>query len=151
MSGNAYYIPGDTGVGTKLPIGEYEATITALDVVQDVKCGKFIADIFKPVYTVQHRDYPRTDIKDNGIFRYKEKPGYSYKPSRNWGFAKFCGILNLEQKDGDRITLPYLKFDTMDGFKVVIEISYKNFVNESGNPVRYPVATLKKKIGEVPF
>jgi hypothetical protein len=151
MSGNAYYIPGDTGVGIKLPIGEYEAIITSLGVVDNVKCGKFIADIFKPGYKIQHRDYPSTDVKDNGIFRYKEKIGYSFKPSRNWGFAKFCGILGLEQKDGDKIALPYLKFDMIDGLRVVVEINYKNFVNESGNPVRYPVGTLKKKIGDVPF
>lgn len=151
MSGDAYYIPGDTGAGKKLPVGEHEATIKSLDVVDNVECGKFIADIFKPVYRVQHEDYPAVDVRDNGIFRYKDKPGFSYKPNRNWGFAKFCGILGLEQRDGDRITLPYLTLDMVDGFKVIIEIAYKDFINESGNPIKYPVGTLKKKVGEVPF
>ena len=151
MSGNAYYIPGETGSGPKLPSGEYEATITSLEMTENVKCGGFIADIFKPVYRVANSEYQNTDVKDNGVFRYKEKAGYNFKPSRNWGFAKFCGILGLDREDGGKVTLPYLQFDMIDGFKVVIDVSYKNFVNESGNPVRYPVATLKKKLGEVPF
>ncbi len=151
MSGNAYYIPGETGSGPKLPSGEYEATITSLEMTENVKCGGFIADIFKPVYRVANSEYQNTDVRDNGVFRYKEKAGYNFKPSRNWGFAKFCGILGLDREDGGKVTLPYLQFDMIDGFKVVIDVSYKNFVNESGNPVRYPVATLKKKLGEVPF
>jgi hypothetical protein len=151
VSGNAYYIPGETGSGPKLPSGEYEATITSLEMTENVKCGGFIADIFKPVYRVANSEYQNTDVKDNGVFRYKEKAGYNFKPSRNWGFAKFCGILGLDREDGGKVTLPYLQFDMIDGFKVVIDVSYKNFVNESGNPVRYPVATLKKKLGEVPF
>ena len=151
MSGNAYYIPGETGSGPKLPSGEYEATITSLEMTENVKCGGFIADIFKPVYRVANAEYQNTDVRDNGVFRYKEKAGYNFKPSRNWGFAKFCGILGLDREDGGKVTLPYLQFDMIDGFKVVIDVSYKNFVNESGNPVRYPVATLKKKLGEVPF
>ena len=151
MSGNAYYIPGETGSGPKLPSGEYEATITSLEMTENVKCGGFIADIFKPVYRVANSEYQNTDVRDNGVFRYKEKAGYNFRPSRNWGFAKFCGILGLDREDGGKVTLPYLQFDMIDGFKVVIDVSYKNFVNESGNPVRYPVATLKKKLGEVPF
>tara|TARA_R100001530_G_scaffold82134_1_gene57294 strand:+ start:28 stop:483 length:456 start_codon:yes stop_codon:yes gene_type:complete len=151
VSGNAYYIPGETGSGPKLPSGEYEATITSLEMTENVKCGGFIADIFKPVYRVANSEYQNTDVRDNGVFRYKEKTGYNFKPSRNWGFAKFCGILGLDREDGGKVTLPYLQFDMIDGFKVVIDVSYKNFVNESGNPVRYPVATLKKKLGEVPF
>ena len=134
-----------------MPAGEYEATITSLIVTENVKCGGFIADIFKPVYRVANSEYQNTDVRDNGVFRYKEKAGYNFKPSRNWGFAKFCGILGLDREDGGKVTLPYLQFDMIDGFKVVIDVSYKNFVNESGNPVRYPVATLKKKLGEVPF
>jgi hypothetical protein len=151
VSGNAYYIPGETGSGPKLPSGEYEATITSLEMTENVKCGGFIADIFKPVYRVANSEYQNTDVRDNGVFRYKEKAGYNFKASRNWGFAKFCGILGLDREDGGKVTLPYLQFDMIDGFKVVIDVSYKNFVNESGNPVRYPVATLKKKLGEVPF
>ena len=151
MSDNAYYIPGEAGSGPKLPTGEYEAVITSLEVAENVKCGGFIADIFKPVYRVVHSEYQNIDVKDNGVFRYKEKAGYSFKPSRNWGFAKLCGILGLDKEEEGKVTLPYLEFEMMNGFKVIIEISYKNFVNESGNPVSYPVARLKKKLGEVPF
>ena len=151
MSDNAYYIPGETGSGPKLPSGEHEATITSLIVTENVKCGGFIADIFKPVYKIVNSDHQNAEVKDNGVFRYKEKAGYSFKPSRNWGFAKFCGILGLDKEDEGKVTLPYLRFDMINGFTVIVDVSYKNFVNESGSPVRYPVATLKKKLGAVPF
>lgn len=151
MTDNAYYIPGETGSGPKMPSGEYEAIITSLEMTENVKCGGFIADIFKPVYRIANSEYENTDVRDSGVFRYKEKAGYNFKPSRNWGFAKFCGILGLDNEVNGKVTLPYLELDMIDGYKVVIDVSYKNFVNESGNPVRYPVATLKKKLGEVPF
>ena len=147
----AYYVPGDTGTGQKIPIGEYEAIITSLDVAADIKCGRFIADIFKPTYKMIHPDYSGMEVKDNGIFRYKEKTGYEYKPSRNWGFAKFCKALGLEKEEGGKITLPYLEFNSIDGFKVIVSISYKNFVNDTGSQVSYPVAILKSKLAEVPF
>ena len=50
MSENAYYIPGESSGKVKLPKGEYEATIINLEMVNNIKCGDFIADIFKPVY-----------------------------------------------------------------------------------------------------
>ena len=39
----------------------------------------------------------------------------------------------------------------VDGVKVLIEVSYKSFVNDTGKSVRYPVALLKEKLGDVPF
>ena len=151
MSENAYYIPGESSGKVKLPKGEYEATIINLEMVNNIKCGDFIADIFKPVYRVSYPDHPSVDVKDTGIFRYKEKVGYQFQPSRNWGFAKFCEILGVTKEEDGKVSLPYLNVDMMDGFKVVIEINYKSFVNTAGMSVKYPVATLKKKLGEVPF
>ena len=46
MSENAYYIPGESSGKVKLPKGEYEATIINLEMVNNIKCGDFIADIF---------------------------------------------------------------------------------------------------------
>jgi len=150
MSDNAYYIPGNGARKVKLPEGEYQATIINLEMVNNVKCSGFIADIFKPVYRILHED-SSVDVKDSGIFRYKEKAGYDFEPSRNWGFAKFCEILGVTKKEEGKVTLPYLNVDMMDGFQVSVSISHRNFVNKTGVDVSYPVATLKKKIGEVPF
>ena len=151
MSENAYYIPGESSGKVKLPKGEYEATIINLEMVNNIKCGDFIADIFKPVYRVSYPDHPSVDVKDTGIFRYKEKVGYQFQPSRNWGFAKFCEILGVTKEEDGKVSLPYLNVDMMDGFKVLVEINYKSFVNTAGMSVKYLVATLKKKLGEVPF
>tara|TARA_R100000808_G_C2155337_1_gene167560 strand:+ start:5269 stop:5724 length:456 start_codon:yes stop_codon:yes gene_type:complete len=148
---NAYYIPNESSGGPKLPSGKHKAIIVALDVSENIKCGGFIADIFKPVYRVVDSEYANADVKDNGVFRYKDKPGYNFEASRNWGFAKFCTILGLDKKQDGKITLPYLEIDMIDGVKVLIEVSYKSFVNDSGKPVRYPIALLKTKLGDVPF
>jgi hypothetical protein len=34
---------------------------------------------------------------------------------------------------------------------IIIDVTYKSFVNKEGINVSYPVAVLKKKIEEVPF
>tara|TARA_R100000963_G_scaffold22627_1_gene15708 strand:+ start:240 stop:695 length:456 start_codon:yes stop_codon:yes gene_type:complete len=151
MSDNAYYVKEERAKKIRLPKGEYEAVIINLEMVNNIRCGKFIADVFKPVYKVIYPDNPSVDVKDGGIFRYKEKVGYEFEPSRNWGFAKFCEILGVTKEENGKVSLPYLNVDMMDGFKVLVEINHKSFVNKTGMSVEYPVATLKKKIGEVPF
>ena len=90
-------------------------------------------------------------LRITAYFDTKRKPDIALSLVENWGFAKLCGILGLDKEEEGKVTLPYLEFEMMNGFKVIIEVSYKNFVNESGNPVSYPVARLKKKLGEVPF
>ena len=152
MSEESYYVPGKVDSGSKIPVGEYRATICELEVKDNQKCGAYIADVFKPVYRIDHSDYTGLEVKDNGVFRYKSKTGYDFKPSRNWGFAKLCSILELEKKEGGKITLPYLELDNIYGFVVTIDVAYKKFTNNEGNHVSYPVATLKKKLKEeVPF
>ena len=147
----AYYIPSGEATGSKVPAGEYEAIISNIEVTDNNKCGAFIADVFKPVYKLVHPDYNGVEVRDNGLFRCKDKPGYQFKANRNWGFAKFCQILGIDKQENGKITLPYLELDMMDGFNVIININYKSFVNKEGSHVSYPVATLKKKIKEVPF
>ena len=153
MSGNAYYIPGETGSGPKLPSGEYEATITSLEMTENVKCGGFIADIFKPVYRVANSEYQNTDVRDNGVFRYKEKAGYNFKPSRNWGFAKFISIMQLRKDEGKGGQLPYLHLVDIKGAKVLIDVSMKTFMNDLDSEIRYPVARAIQLIetASVPF
>tara|TARA_A100001515_G_scaffold144575_1_gene149105 strand:+ start:2825 stop:3280 length:456 start_codon:yes stop_codon:yes gene_type:complete len=151
VSDSAYYIPNEKADTVKLPTGEYEAIIDTVETTKDVKCGGFIADIFKPVYTITDKEHGKVTIKDNGVFRYKEKPGYQFQASRNWGYAKFCEILGLDKQRDGKIHLPFIEGNMIDGYNVKVAINYKHFVNEGGMRVSYPVATLKKKLKEVPF
>ena len=151
MSDSAYYIPNEKADTVKLPAGEYEASIETVEVTNDVKCGGFIADIFKPVYKISSKEHGEVIVKDNGVFRYKEKAGYQFKASRNWGYAKFCEILGLDKQRNGKIHLPFIEGDMIDGYMVMVTINYKHFVNEGGVRVSYPVAILKQKLGEAPF
>ena len=151
MSGDSYYIPNRDSADSRIPSGEYKAMICDIEVMKDMRCGGFIADVFKPIYRIIQSDYEGTEIKDSGLFRYKEAQGYQFKPNRNWGFAKFCQTLGIQKNDKNKMSLPYLQLSMLTNIDIIIDVTYKSFVNKEGINVSYPVAVLKKKIEEVPF
>lgn len=151
MSDNAYYIPHEKADSVKIDAKQYDAVIQSVDVTKDIRCNGFIADIFKPLYRITNEDGKGTIVKDNGVFRYKDKAGFQFKASKNWGYAKFCEILGLDKQRDGKIHLPFIEDGMIDGYSVVISIDYKHFVNEGGMRISYPVATLKEKTGEAPF
>ena len=119
--------------------------------VTDIKCGSFIADVFKPVYKVTSGDYKDTEVTDNGIFRYKQVDGHDYKPNKNWGIAKFMQLMDMTKEKDGRIDLPYLKRDDLINKNVKIMVWSKSFTNEKNDEVYYPVARVVELISEVPF
>ena len=151
MSDNAYYIPHEKAESVKIDAKEYNAVILSVDVSRDIKCNGFIADIFKPSYKINTEDDGEIIVKDNGVFRYKEKAGFNFQASKNWGYAKFCEILGLEKQRDGKIHLPFIDNGMIDGYTVIVSITYKHFVNEGGMRISYPVATLKERPGGVPF
>ena len=52
---------------SKLPNGNYRAIIIDMTTVTDIKCGSFIADVFKPVYKVTSEDYKDIEVSDKEI------------------------------------------------------------------------------------
>ena len=147
----AYYdLSGDSG-GGKLPAGNYEAIIVDMSTVTDIKCGLFIADVFKPVYRVTAGDHKNMEVTDNGIFRYKQVNGYEYESNKNWGFAKFMQMLGMYSKKDGRINLPYIKIDDVLKTSMKIMVWDKSFINETNDRVSYPVARAMSLINEVPF
>ena len=136
---------------SKLPNGNYRATIIDMTTVTDIKCGSFIADVFKPVYKVTSGDYKDIEVSDNGIFRYKQVNGYEYKPNKNWGIAKFMQLMNMTKEKDGRIDLPYLKRSDLTNKNVKIVVWGKSFTNEKNDEVYYPVARVVELINEVPF
>ena len=78
----AYYdLSGDSG-GGKLPAGNYEAIIVDMDTVTDIKCGVFIADVFKPVYRVTAGDHKNMEVTDNGILGINRLMAMNMNPIR---------------------------------------------------------------------
>ena len=147
----AYYdLIGNSDRG-KLPAGNYEAIIVDMRMVTDIKCGLFMADVFKPVYRVTAGDHKNTEITDNGIFRYKQVDGYEYESTKNWGFAKFMQLLGMYSKKEGRVNLPYITKDDILQKRVRITVWDKTFINETSDRVSYPVARAVSLISEVPF
>ena len=147
----AYYdLTGDSDRG-KLPAGNYEAIVVDMSTVTDIKCGVFIADIFKPVYRVDSGDHKNMEVIDNGIFRYKQVNGYEYESNKNWGFAKFMQMLGMYNKKEGRINLPYIKNNDIVNKRMRIMVWDKSFMNETNERISYPVARAISLINEVPF
>jgi hypothetical protein len=135
----------------KPPKGIYETRVVDLDIIADVRCGEHIADIYKVHYRIEEGDFKDFTVKDNGVFRYKEKDGFAYDPKRNWGYGKFYDLLGLPKNTKDKLDIPALDKHTIDGYIVKIDLAYKTFVNEAQLQVSYPVAKLVEKVSEVPF
>ena len=154
--GDAYY-PSDDGQFTRsVPSGRYAARIIGMDISENVKFGRYVADVFKPEYEVdgkEHPEYESCAIKDNGVFRYKKVDDYLYEHRKNWGFAKFLSIMQLRKDEGKGGQLPFLHLSDIKNAIVLIDVSMKTFYNDLDSEVRYPVGRtiqLIKSAG-VPF
>ena len=147
----AYYdLSGDSDRG-KLPAGNYDAIIVDMSTVTDIKCGLFIADIFKPVYRITDGEHKNMEVIDNGIFRYKQVNGYEYESNKNWGFAKFMQLLGTYSKKDGKVNLPYITKSDVSHKRVRITVWDKSFINETSDRISYPVARAVSLINEVPF
>ena len=115
--GDAYY-PSDDGQFTRsVPSGRYTARIIGMDISENVKFGRYVADVFKPEYEVdgkEHPEYESCAIKDNGVFRYKKVDDHLYEHRKNWGFAKFLSIMQLRKDEGKGGQLPFLHLSTVN-------------------------------------
>ena len=72
-------------------LGRHTAKIVDVEISNNVRFGKYIADVFKPVYKVG-----TNTVKDNGIFKYKQVQGFSHDPKKNWGYAKFLNVMGVK-------------------------------------------------------
>ena len=59
----------------KVDTGKYIAKIVDIDVSENVRFGRYIADVYKPIYMVSGNP-----VKDNGVFMYKKVEGFLYNP-----------------------------------------------------------------------
>ena len=154
--GDAYYPSDDSQFTRSVPTGRYTARIIGMDISENVKFGRYVADVFKPEYEVdgkEHPEYESCAIKDNGVFRYKKVDDHLYEHRKNWGFAKFLSIMQLRKDEGKGGQLPFLHLSDIKNAIVLIDVSMKTFYNDLDSEVRYPVGRtiqLIKSAG-VPF
>jgi hypothetical protein len=123
-------------------LGKHIATIVDVEISNNVRFGKYIADVFKPVYKVG-----TNTVKDNGIFRYKHVQGFLHDPKKNWGYAKFLNVMGVKNNNS---TDDNSKFKNLIGELVEIEVYEKIFNNTFSKRVTYPVARVVKYV-EIPF
>jgi hypothetical protein len=123
-------------------LGKHIATIVDVEISNNVRFGKYIADVFKPVYKVG-----ANTVKDNGIFRYKHVQGFLHDPKKNWGYAKFLNVMGVKNNNS---TDDNSKFKNLIGELVEIEVYEKIFNNTFSKRVTYPVARVVKYV-EIPF
>tara|TARA_R110000823_G_scaffold36188_3_gene98959 strand:+ start:302 stop:697 length:396 start_codon:yes stop_codon:yes gene_type:complete len=123
-------------------LGKHIAKIVDVEISNNVRFGKYIADVFKPVYRVNGNT-----IKDNGIFKYKHVQGFSHDPKKNWGYAKFLNVMGVRKSN---TTNENFKFENFIGKLVEIEVYEKIFNNTFSKRVKYPVARVVRYV-EVPF
>jgi|TARA_Y100000401_G_C8325213_1_gene227762 hypothetical protein len=154
--GDAYYPADESQFTRNVPAGRYTARIVSMDISENVKFGRYVADVFKPEYEIdvkEHPEYEACVVKDNGIFRYKKVDGSLYEHRKNWGFAKFLSIMQLRKGGGNGSQLPYLHFVDIDSAIVLIDVSMKRFINDEQLEVIYPIAKTIQRIqdAKVPF
>ena len=123
-------------------LGRHTAKIVDVEISNNVRFGKYIADVFKPVYKVG-----TNTVKDNGIFKYKHVQGFSHDPKKNWGYAKFLNVMGVKNSSS---TDDVSKFKNLIGELVEIEVYEKIFNNTFSKRVTYPVARVVKHV-EIPF
>ena len=123
-------------------LGRHTAKIVDVEISNNVRFGKYIADVFKPVYKVGENT-----VRDNGIFKYKHVQGFSHDPKKNWGYAKFLNVMGVKNGNSTDATS---KFKNLIGELVEIEVYEKIFNNTFSKRVTYPVARVVKHV-EIPF
>jgi len=139
-----------------VPTGRYKAEIVDVECNSNVRFGKLISDVFKPVYSIadeKHLSLKGKQVKDNGIFVYKKHQGFQFEPKRNWGYSKYLKLMQLEKTRDNGGMITPLKNDDIVGSVVVIDVFEKYFTNDFSQNVKYNVARTIELIkkGDFPF
>ena len=151
--GEATYDPSlDENKFVVVPEGDYEAHAHSLELKENVTVrGKFLSDIFVPVFKIASGEFKNRKVKSKGFFRFKnpdkEKfPNLSDNSGSNKGYMSLEQSLGVEtsseEKDGKTIfKLPFLEQSHIEGKPVIIRIEHDSWTNNNGEDVITPKAT----------
>jgi len=149
--GDAYYPFDDNEFARTVPAGRYVARVVGMKISENVKFGRYVADVFKPDYEInakEHPEYATCIVKDNGIFRYKKVNECLYEHKKNWGFAKFLSIMRLWNGGGRGGQLPFLHLKDIQDKNVLIDVFLKRFMSDLDDEIIYPVARTIQRVEE---
>jgi len=151
--GDAFYPDDPFDFGKSVPAGRYTAHIIGMELSENVKFGRYVADVFKPEYEIdrdEHPNYADNTVRDNGIFRYKKTEDAIYEHKKNWGFAKFISMMGLGKEERKSGQLPFLYLHDIKMAKVLIDVFKKKFLNDLDEEIHYPVARVIQLIDKAP-
>jgi hypothetical protein len=140
-----------------IPTGRYKAKIVDVECNSNVRFGKLISDVYKPVYSIEddkHLSLKGKQVKDNGIFVYKVQQGFQFEPKRNWGYSKYLKLMQLEKtRNNETGTIETLKRSDIIHNVVMIDVFDKTFTNDFSQYIKYNVARTVELItkGDFPF
>ena len=140
-----------------IPTGRYKAKIVDVECNSNVRFGKLISDVYKPVYSIEDDKYlslKGKQVKDNGIFVYKVQQGFQFEPKRNWGYSKYLKLMQLEKTRNNTTGMiePLKRSDIIHNV-VMIDFFDKTFTNDFSQYIKYNVARTVELItkGDFPF
>ena len=140
-----------------IPTGRYKAKIVDVECNSNVRFGKLISDVYKPVYSIEDDKYlslKGKQVKDNGIFVYKVQQGFQFEPKRNWGYSKYLKLMQLEKTRNNTTGMiePLKRSDIIHNV-VMIDVFDKTFTNDFSQYIKYNVARTVELItkGDFPF
>ena len=140
-----------------IPQGRYKAKIVDVECNSNVRFGRFISDVYKPVYSIEDDKYlslKGKQVKDNGIFVYKVQQGFQFEPKRNWGYSKYLKLMQLEKTRNNTTGMiePLKRSDIIHNV-VMIDFFDKTFTNDFSQYIKYNVARTVELItkGDFPF
>lgn len=168
--GESFYDPSeDENKFVVVPKGDYEAHVVSLELKENIVVkGKFLADIFVPVFKIASGDLKGRKVKSKGFFRFKSPdkdkyPDLSDNMGSNKGYMTLIDVLGLsiEEKevDGKKIySLPFVTPHEMEGRPAVIRVDHDIWINNSEETMTTPKVVNvfkwedgKRNIEDLPF
>ena len=157
MNGSVYFDPNSVDSSESrevVEVGEHTAHICDISVKRDVVVrGKYLADIFSPVYRIANGNSKGLEIKDKGIFMFKKPDSDSNglkdrKGGGNKGYKAFLESINKpveELFESDRVIykLPEISKEDALNKPVSIKVYQEEFTSKrDGNSYKVRKAML---------
>ena len=137
---DAWYEPKSQGGGSSVQAGKYDnVEVKDLNIKKDiVVSGKFLADIYEPVFNIEGKD-----VKHKGIFRFKKPdpakyPNLQADMGSNSGYYALCDMMDMVQKKDDKMILPELDVESFKRFLFNVEVVIEEWVGREGNDMKTP-------------
>ncbi len=152
-----------------IPKGDYNTHVDSLELKENIVVrGKFLADIFQPIFKIATGDFKGRKIKSKGFFRFKSPdkskyPDLSTNMGSNKGYMTLVEVLgisvNKKEVDGKTLyDLPFVTSYEMEGRPATVRVDHDSWINNSGENITTPKVVNvfkwedgKRDVADLPF